>query len=448
MAKPTPTNINCPNCGQPFGAIIEQILDTRIDPSVKERLFSGRINVITCPHCGYQGMVGTPLMYHDHAKNLAIIHVPMELNLPEADREQLIGTMTQAIMRSLPEEANKGYLLQPAMALTLQGLIDQVLEADGITPEVIEAERHKAAFINELAGVKSAEADQMLQDNIDMVDESFLEMMDMIARAAGESGDSRTSLRLLNLRAKLLETTEVGQRIKHREQAVRDVIEEIQALNEAGLTREGFVDLLCRHAHNDVKLDAIASVAGGLLDYNTFELITGRIENAETDIERKTLKKMRERLVSIAAEIEQQQQAVTRKASDTLLLFLQAEDVRAAVRENADLVDDLFLQVLQFNMEEAARTGNQEILDRLQTVRDEVISMIEASAPPEIRFINQVLSAETEEASLVMLRERRDELTPQVVETMGELVDQLRMAGNEPVAMRLERIAAEAQGLL
>jgi len=73
--------MSCPSCRQPFGAILEQILDVGIDPSAKERLLSGRINLITCPFCGYRGMVGTPLMYHDPAKKLAIVYVPMELNL-------------------------------------------------------------------------------------------------------------------------------------------------------------------------------------------------------------------------------------------------------------------------------------------------------------------------------------------------------------------------------
>ncbi len=66
-------------------------------------------------------MVGTPLMYHDPAKQLAIVYVPMELNMAEAERQRIIGTMTQAVLRSLPEEAPKGYLLQPKTALPCRG---------------------------------------------------------------------------------------------------------------------------------------------------------------------------------------------------------------------------------------------------------------------------------------------------------------------------------------
>src|SRR5687767_5532912 len=143
MARPTPTTINCPSCRQPFSALLEQLIDVGLDPTAKERLLSGRVNLVTCPHCGYRGMVGTPLVYHDPDKKLAIIYVPMELNLQQTERERLIGDFTNALMRSLPEEAPKGYLLQPRTALTLQGLTEQVLEADGITPEMLDQERRK-----------------------------------------------------------------------------------------------------------------------------------------------------------------------------------------------------------------------------------------------------------------------------------------------------------------
>src|SRR5690242_1335165 len=135
MARPASTSITCPSCGRPFGAILEQIIDVGRDPTGKERLLSGRVNLITCPNCGYRGMVGTPLMYHDPSKSMAVIYVPLELNLDPSARQKLIGDLTNALMRSLPEEAPKGYLLQPKEALTMQGLVDVVLEADGITQD-------------------------------------------------------------------------------------------------------------------------------------------------------------------------------------------------------------------------------------------------------------------------------------------------------------------------
>ena len=62
MAK---TQTNCPRCKQPIIAEIEQIFDLNTDPAAKQRLLSGTVNFIHCPACGYEGMVGTPIVYHD-----------------------------------------------------------------------------------------------------------------------------------------------------------------------------------------------------------------------------------------------------------------------------------------------------------------------------------------------------------------------------------------------
>src|SRR6185369_10525983 len=145
--QPRGLQITCPNCRQPFSAILEQIIDVSRDPQAKARLLAGRTNVVTCPNCGYQTMVSTPLVYHDATKELLLIYVPMELNLPRQEQERLIGSMSNAIMSSLPQDQRKGYLLTPKMMLSLQGMIEIILEADGITKDVIEAQRAKMRLV-------------------------------------------------------------------------------------------------------------------------------------------------------------------------------------------------------------------------------------------------------------------------------------------------------------
>src|SRR5579871_2726294 len=110
MNQPRGTQINCPNCRQPFTAILEQIIDAGRDPQAKARLLSGRTNLVVCPHCGYQTMLSTPLVYHDANKQLLILHIPMELNLPQREQDKLIGNLSNAVINSLPQDQRKGYL--------------------------------------------------------------------------------------------------------------------------------------------------------------------------------------------------------------------------------------------------------------------------------------------------------------------------------------------------
>jgi hypothetical protein len=437
MVRPASTAIACPGCGQKFNTILEQIIDQRVDPTAKERLIGGRINLITCPYCGYRGMVGTPLLYHDPSKQLAIVYVPMELNLEQSAREKLIGDMTNLLMRSLSEDQPKGYLLQPKTALTLQGMVDQVLEADGVTSEMIDAERRKVDLITQLSQASDAEVDSLIADNQALIDLTFFELLTAAAQAASQAEDSRASLKLLNLRSKLMETSEAGQILQQQEMALIEASEELRALGE-NLTREAFVDLLVNAAGNLPKITALATIGRQLLDYTIFQLLTDRI-GAESDPDRaKLLTEARERLLEINAEFEQQARSMIQRATDTLRMLMISPDITSAIRNNLDRIDDMFLQVLQVNLDEAKKASNLEVSGKLKLIRDEVLKLIQESAPPEVRFINDLLAVETDDAAKMLLKSRETEVTPQLAETMKAFVEQLRGSGNEPAAARLE----------
>lgn len=448
MARPMTTTISCPQCGQPFNAFVEQILDTGLDPTAKERLLRGRVNMITCPQCGYRGALRMPLLYHDPAKQLALAYVPMELNLQQAQREKMIGDMTNAVMRSLPEDAPKGYLLNPGTPLTMQGLIDQILESDGITQEMLDAERRKVELLQQLADAATEEErQQLIAANHDLVDLGFLELLSAAAQAASQQGDNRASLRLLNIRSQLMNTTEAGRELKLRQQALVEASQELQALGQS-LTREAFVELIVNAADNPAKVDAFATLGQALLDYAVFQLLSERIERADSEERKQQLIQTRERLLAAAAAYEEQARAVIQRATDTLRMLLQASDLQAAIQANPDRIDDTFLQVLQANLEEARRTGSVQVSSRLKEVRDAVLEAIQAGAPPEVRLINDLLAAQSEGESLELLRTRRAEVNGDLLELVNGLAEQLRGAGNESAAQRLDAIYAEAERML
>jgi hypothetical protein len=359
----------------------------------------------------------------------------------------LIGEMTQAVMRAMPEDAPKGYLLQPQTALSLQGMVDQVLEADGITREMVDKERKKLQIINELATVSQEEADQLLEENADLIDMTFLELLSMTAQAASQQGQSREALRLLNLRSHLMETTEAGQELKQQEDALREASLELQELGD-NLTRESFVDLLVKSADNPAKINAFGMVAQGLLDYQTFQVLAERIDATEDPEKQEQLKDVRETLLAIAAEYEKQSREVVERAVDTLRAIISAPDIQTAITNNLERIDQTFLQVLQANLDEARKAGNIEVSSRLKEIRDEVLAMVQAAAPPEIQFINDLLSAETEDESLAILQDRQDMLNEDMLVVMEDLSGQLRQAGNEEAAQRLDMLRAEAASIV
>ncbi len=137
------TRINCPNCRQPIMADIDQLFDAGQDPTAKQKILSGAFNQAACPNCGYRGMIATPLVYHDPEKELLLTYFPPELSMPVNDQERIIGPMITRITNSLPQEKRKAYLLRPQSMFTLQTMLERILEADGITKEMIQAQQDR-----------------------------------------------------------------------------------------------------------------------------------------------------------------------------------------------------------------------------------------------------------------------------------------------------------------
>lgn len=111
---------NCPRCKSPVVADVEQLFDMNVDPQAKQRLLGGSANMIHCPTCGYEGMLSTPIVYHDPEKELLLTFFPSEMGLPLNEQEKLIGPLINQVMNRLPVEKRKAYLLRPQSMLTFQ----------------------------------------------------------------------------------------------------------------------------------------------------------------------------------------------------------------------------------------------------------------------------------------------------------------------------------------
>jgi hypothetical protein len=131
--------VTCPNCQHRFVSPVLSLIDAGQDPEAKSIFLSGQSNVAVCPQCGHAGMLNFPQVYHDPEKELLLTYVPPELNLSEFEQQKLIGDLTNRVMSSLPAEQRKGYLLRPRSFLTLDSMVQAVLEAEGITLEMLEA---------------------------------------------------------------------------------------------------------------------------------------------------------------------------------------------------------------------------------------------------------------------------------------------------------------------
>ncbi len=441
---PIKTQVLCPNCRAPVTATIEQLFDVAQDPSAKQRFLSGRFNLINCPNCRFQGQASTLLVYHDPDKELLMSYTPMELGLPQAEQERALGKLVNEVINKLPQEKRKGYLLNPKSALTLQGMIERVLEGEGITREMLDAQRSRAQLAQMFITLPAEQWPALAKERDAELDATFFQMLTASIEAAALEGSQASAEQMLALRNKLLELSSFGARARQRQQTLESTARELQALGNK-LTKDKLLELVMK-AEDEDQLMAYVSLARPLMDYAFFEALTRRVDKTK-DAEHDRLAKLRDTLLQLTQEVDRAEQARVAEASNVLRAMLEAPNLDQAVAENLPHLDDTFMAVLNANLEAAQKAGRRDVLLRLDQVNQAIVKLMQEAAPPEIRFINDLLQMSEAEAEAA-LKSRAAEVNPQVVEAMNYISESLRQNGQPALAERLDKLRGVALSLV
>ncbi len=416
---PSRTQVSCPNCRQPVVVEIQQLFDLSEEPQAKERLLSGMVNMIQCPTCKYNGRMATVVVYHDPKKELLLTNVPAELGLPRNEQEKLIGNLINRVMDRLPQEKRKAYLLNPQATLTFQGMIDKILEADGITKEMIEGQQKKINLLQRLMTLTDDSLAEVARQEDSLLDAEFFALFNRLIEGSAASGDESTAQSLADLQEKLLPLTSFGQQMQAQ---ISEIELAVQSLQEAGqeLTREKLLEIILE-APSDSRVRALVSLARQGMDYSFFQILSERIENVDGN-ERNDLIELREKLLVYTREVDQQVGARMAQARQLLSAILQSHNIREATLENLAAVDQFFLQVLNDELETASKAGDSARVAKLQ----QVLSVLEqaSSPPPEVGFIQDLLDQPEEAARDQMLKAREAEVTPEFIETLTAVLNQ------------------------
>ncbi len=428
------TRINCPNCRQPILADLEQLFDMGVDPTAKQKLLSGLYNIVQCPHCGFQGNLATPIVYHDPQKELLLTYFPPEVNLPPAERERLLGSLINQVVSKLPQEKRKGYLLRPQSVLTMQGMLERILEADGITREMIQAQQAKLNLMQRLLNTPPGERESILRQEEKLVDAEFFALLSRLIEASLASGDQGSAQALIELEKSIMPLTTFGRQLQEQ---TREIEAAVAALQQAQpLTREKLLNLVV-NAPNDLRLSALVSLARQGMDYIFFQMLSERIDRAGPD-ERARLVQLRERLLELTRRIDQQLEARAQQVREMLNQILQAQDIRQAMLQNLPVVDELFLQELNRALETARRNGDLDQIGKLQ----QVLSVIqEASAPPpEIAFLEELVDAPDTQSLQRLMEANRSKITPEFLEALTQILAQVEDSQDQDLVAKIREI--------
>lgn len=420
------TQIACPRCRQMITANIEQLFDVTQDPQAKQRLLGSVSNMARCPHCGYQGRLATPIVYHDADKELLLTYFPSELGMPLDEQERLIGSMITQITNRLPLEKRKAYLLKPIANLTYESMIQTILGKDGITPEMIKEQQDRVMLIERLLQASSADVrSEIIKQNLNLLDEQFFALFSRIAQSASASGQEPVARGMLDLQNQLLEETEFGRGLR---ESVGELEAATKSLQEAGqgLTREKLLDIVLE-SPSDARLRAYVSLARGGMDYQFFQLLTEKINKASGD-EKAKLESLREKLLDLTNEIDKQLEARYKQAQEFVESLLEQDDVVKAVRDNLDGFSQDAVDVVNQMLRQASEKNDYVRMGKLQKM---IEVLREVSTPPEVAFIEQLLDAPDHAAVEKMLEDNKELINDQFMEALIGLVGQVDAAAGQ-----------------
>ncbi len=399
--------------------------------------------MINCPNCRYQGQAATLLLYHDADKEILMTYAPMSLGLPQAEQERVIGRLVNEVINKLPQEKRKGYLLSPKPAFTVQNMIDRILEADGVTKEMVDAQRAKAQLLQALLDLPPEAVPDRIRAEDAQIDEVLIQMLTASAQATAANGNQAGARRLAELQTQLLQHSTVGQKLRARQQLVESAIRELQTLGDQ-LTPNKLMELVLA-AQSDDQVAAYISLARPLIDYSFFESLTRRIDRAEGEAKAR-LVHLRELILQITRDMDETAKARIAEATAVLKKLTDAPDLNRAIAENAQQIDDTFMAVLNENLNAARQANRLDVAASLTRVSEAINKLVEQSAPPEIQLINRLLELPSDEAALAELKRQGDQLTPELMQTLNYLADNMRQNGRADLADRLEKLYDFALG--
>jgi len=309
--------------------------------------------------------------------------------------------------------------------LTMQGLIETILEADGITREMIQEQQRQIKLLQQLMTTPVDGRAEALKTEEGLINEQFFMILNRLIDASLANGDESSAKQLAELQEFLFQSTATGQRIQAQAAETEQVVKALQDASKDGLTREKLLELVLQ-ATSDAQLSTYVGLARSGMDYQFFQLLTLKIDSADASDKQK-LTEMRDKLLEMTREMDEEINKRVTSAGQLLDNILSSPDLEEATAQNLRSITSIFIEVLGHRIEEARQKGELDKLEKLQKVSG-VIQQATAP-PPELMFIQDLVDAADEKAVNDLLESNKDKLTPEFVSMLNNVLAQAQDTG-------------------
>ena len=408
---------SCPNCKQPLVAEIFQVVDVKLNPRLKELLLAGGLNFAQCQICGFQGQLPVPLVYHDGDKELLLTFSPPDPAKTMEEKESALAPLLKQVTDNLAPEARKGYLFQPKAMLTMNNLVKNVLLADGITEEMLQAQQEKMRLLEKIFMVEGEQLIQEIRNNQEKIDREFFALFAEIAQQVTANRDQDTIEKIKLVQEALMEETEVGRSIKTEAEEIKSATKSLEALGN-NLSRTSLLELVLS-APNHERVKAYAGLVRPAMDYEFFKLFTEKIENSESE-QRKEMVERRNLLLKITQEIDDQLNERVLEAKGLLERILESESIEDALMQNSSKIDQIFIQAVSSELKSVKENKDGEREEKLEVLLQSIQKL---TAPPELEVVEALLRvAEDEGKTNELIAELNEQLLARVIEYLTAII--------------------------
>lgn len=439
MRTSQPVEFRCQYCGQVSKTQLTVIIDANHNPEAKRELLGGVLNTVQCPQCGQATTASTPLVYHDASKEMLITFVPTELHTSADVADKMVGSLVREVTDSMENRLIKSYVLQPRRALTLQGLVEQILESDGISKEVLEAQKERARLIQMFLQTGPEMYEALVKEHDTKLDEAFFQTMSMVAEQYAQQGRPDLGEHVVVVQQRIASLSTVGQQIleKNRAQdvAIETAAKALQSFPQQPTPAE-LVALVQQHVDDEMVLQAFVAMARPIFDYGFFEALTETIDKLEGDDKQK-LSAARDMMHQLTQAVDGQSQAQMQQAVEFLRQILGAPDPKAVIKNNLHAIDDTLMAVLDLNIQEAQKNGDERAATELLALRDHIQESLREQMQPEVRFINDLLEAPSQDAALAKVEAEASQFGDELLQAFDALIELIAAQGHQELSDKL-----------
>jgi len=323
------------------------------------------------------------------------------------EKETALAPLLKQVIDNLEPQDRKGYLFQPQAMLTMNNLVKNVLSADGITDEMIQAQQEKMKLLDTLFNQDGEQLKKTVIENNENIDREFFAIFADIAQRIISSRDEKSIEKIKTVQDVLMAETDIGKEILSETREIQAATQSLEALGE-NLTRGSLLELVIS-APNLERVKAFAGLVRPAMDYEFFQNFTERIE-AAGESDRKDLVEKRNLMLKVTQEIDEQLQQKVSEATETIDRIIDNKSIEEGLMKNIGLVDQLFVQALSGEINQAEESKNEERKEKLI----ELFQIIqEMSTPPELKKVEELVALSDDSSKL---ETALDEIDPELSE--------------------------------